>query len=272
MIISKESLFVDNATNQFKTHLVYIKVILNELKNVNFDVAGNLLVKKNDLALLKQKRQLIKLTMKSIDDEFEIVKISQEYSLASVLWLPIKSYYLLYHLLTVLDFLMTGRGSSLSKSHNKIIKVFNKLLSSKKLSFSNKNLDRIFNSSILDFKSKSGEHLKNDIDNDSVYKLIMKKIAKDKMNEFKRKRSLNLRKKKDNDIYKKEKEKLEISIFDYFYLMRLRSNYRNSDFIDSVNSKHTKEYFTSYYHSISKLYKILSNFINLKIKEVEKHS
>ncbi len=241
----------------FETHLKYVALLARISKGVTVTCTLAPKLDKRKLPDLKNKLQLIKLTIQSIQDEYKIVQIDKEYSTASVLWLPIKTYYVAYHLLCVIAYILSNNPSSLREGHGKNIDVFSNMLSSGKLQFSEPLLNNVYDKSILNFTTASGELLRSSVDDETVYKSLMKKVAKEKIEKFRQVKGIkDLRTKKSRDLVEKFKSTLSVSIFDFFYLMRLRMNYRNFNFIDDIPAEDTKIYFEKYYKAAGAFYSI----------------
>ena len=253
----------------FETHLKYVSLLAKLSKGVSVTCTLKPKLNKSKLNALKNKLQLIELTKKSIQDEYKIVQIDKEYSTASVLWLPIKTYYLAYHLLCITDYLISDDIRSLSEKHSKCIDTFTKMLSSGAIQFSEPLLNGVYDKSILNFKTVSGELLRAGVKDEILYKSLMKKIAKEKIENFKISNGIvEVRTKKNKDKVEKFKNSLTVSIFDFFYSMRLRMNYRNFNFIDDIPSVNTKTYFEEYYKTAGCFYVAFSNLKNKLISDI----
>lgn len=253
----------------FETHLKYASRLakLTQGLTVNSTITPQL--SKSKIGNLEKKLKLVELTKKSIKDEYEIVQFDKEYSTASVLWLPIKTYYLTYHLLCSIDYLLTGKEDSLTAKHQKCLDVFSKALADGTLQFSEPILNNVFDKTILSFRTTSGEHLRNGVPDEIVYKLLMKKVANDKIENFKITNGIpDVRSRKNKERVEKFKNTLTVSVFDFFYLMRLRMNYRNFDFIDAIASSDTKRYFEEYYKASGHFYNCFNNFKNQIIADI----
>lgn len=250
----------------FEVQLKYATLIADLSDNLKMVSSSSPKLSKIDIKKLDDKIKLVTLTKKSIDQEYQIVSFDKDYSSASVLWLPIKTYYLIYHLLCIIDCLMTGKISSLTAGHNYCVNNFTKMLASSYIQFNKPLLSSFYDEKILSFNSQSGEILKRGVSDDVVYQLIMKKIANDKIDDYKRTNGLSGRRAKDKIKIIAFKKKMSVSIFDFFYLMRLRMNYRNFDFVDNIPSSDTKEYFEKYYISADNFYKCFLRYIKDLIK------
>lgn len=251
----------------FETHLKYAKLIAELSDGV--DVSTSLMpqLPASDVGKLKDKIQLVKLTKKSIDQEYEIISFDRDYSTASVLWLPTKTYYLVYHLLCIIDCILTGKVGSLSAGHHDCINGFTKMLESSELQFNKPLLNMVFDTNILNFVTKSGEHLKTGVADDIVYQLLMKKVANGKIDNYRVVQGLSGRRPKDKTRIGNFKANIKVSVFDFFHVMRLRMNYRNLNFVDNIPSRDTKAYFEEYYTSADNFYKCFTKLINELLKK-----
>lgn len=250
----------------FETHLKYATLIAELSDDLKIISTITPKLSATDSNKLKDKIQLVKLTKASIDQEYQIVSIDKDYSSASVLWLPIKTYYLVYHLLCITDCLITGKMSSLTAGHHDCVDIFTKMIKDSTLQFNKPLLNSVFDQTIFNFVSQSGEHLRRGVSDDVVYKLTMKKVANGKIDNYKIVNGLSGRRTKDKIKIDNFKKRMNVSIFDFFHLMRLRMNYRNLNFVDNIPSSDTKVYFEKYYTSADNFYKCFSKYINELIK------
>lgn len=272
MLISKSflaSLSPLSSRLDFETHLKYVALLARLSRGLSVSCTATPLLKVGDLPKIKDKTRLIDLTKQSIKDEHAIVQIDDEYSTAAVLWLPIKTYYLAYHLLCIVDYLLTGKPSLLRAKHGECVEHFSKMLSDGTLQFSEPLFNQVFDKSILNFKTASGEHLRRGVADDVVYKLIMKKIANEKIASFKLSQGITeTRSLKNRQKVERFKQSMTVSIFDFFYQMRLRLNYRNFDFIDHVPAKETKAYFDEYFSAAGYFYTCFANLKNKLVSDI----
>lgn len=239
----------------FETHLKYVTRLAELSSGLHIECNLQTCLNKRRLIDLDNKSKLISLTAKSIKNEYDIVQFDKEYSTASVLWLPIKTYYLIYHTLCVINYMLTGNPEMLNEKHSRCVDGFTKMLGNGSLLFSQPFFNQVFDFNIFNFREVSGEHLRADASDDLIYKLILKKIAGEKIDNFKIVNSIpDVRSRKNRDRVEKFKNSLTVSIFDFFYLMRLRLNYRNINFIDNIPSKDTKIYFEKYYKTAANFF------------------
>jgi hypothetical protein len=230
----------------FTTHFNYVSRLESLSQAISITCQTRPKVTGSDLELTASKRQLIALTLQSLEDEKRIVDAYPQYSQAAVLWLPVKAYYLLYHVLSLVEFILSNSPLDLSIGHAKLIKNCTQRLGSGELSFSDGRFNRVLDKKILDFTERSGAHLSPHAPDDLIFNLVMKKTAKYKLADEGRKQRWKLRTvegRKNKDLFA---SRTKISIFDYFYLMRLNASYRGFRFIEDVSIEGTASYFAKY--------------------------
>lgn len=249
-------LIAKGINQDYKTHYVYIKCLSRLINNCSLICNSRINDKK--LPLLDKKKNLIRLTKKSLKDEYEIVCEDDEYSYACTSWLPVKTYYLLFNQFLTIEYIIKGDEDIFSTSHINCLKNFTKKLEKKEIEFSNSILNKVFDRSILNWKSEvPGANLSLDTDSEILYKLIMKKIAKYKLDDWKRVNSIkDFHSKANKEKQRKFLDGLKISIFDFFYCMRIRANYKDFNFIDNVSFGETADYFKEYYAFSLKFFKL----------------
>ena len=195
------------------------------------------------LKVLDSKLRLVERTNNLLEEEIEFIRVDPEYAQACVGWLPAKVYYNIYHLLAIIEYILTGQKLHLRISHESCLKGFAKRIDGGILKFNCPTLNIVCDKAILKFRSVSGEILSKGITDERLISLVMKKIATDKLDDFKLRKGLDLRKKADKSKYQKAKEELNISIIDFFYSMRIRTNYRDMSFLDELDAERTRRYF-----------------------------
>lgn len=236
---------VNNEHQAYDTHLNYINCLVCLTENIN--LKSNYSLKKVKIPEVENKKNLIELTKKSLNDEYKIVQIDKDYSYASTSWLPIKSYYLIFNILLTIEYILKVQKSSFKISHSRCIDEFTRKLKEKEIEFSNDILNQVFDSSILQHKVKSGANLSHSTPNCDMYKMAIRKIAIYKTEDWKQKNHIDLRKKAHKIKYQQYLNSFLISIFDFPYYMRIRSNYRDFAFIDGVSIDETANYFNKFF-------------------------
>lgn len=109
-------------------------------------------------------------------------------------------------------------------------------------------LNTVFDRGSLKFKEPSGAHLSPRAPDDPIYNLVMKKTGSYKLEHIRHLRGINVRTKKGRaKLARYLDDDFAVSIFDFFYLMRLKSNYRGVRFIEDMPAEDTARYFTAYF-------------------------
>ena len=248
--------------NDYQTHLKYAHRLGLWASNLSISCTIQPALGSDGLKEVKNKGQLIEMTRKSLEDELAIVFADADYSSASVLWLPTKSYYLMYHLLSVIEYILTGDKGLLRFDHVQCLKKFAERLGSADFCFSHKPFNTIFDKSILKFKSQSGEILRNNVSDKVVHALVMKKVATYKIENFLERKKIDRRNPKGKKDYTKFVDGLDLTIIDFFYSMRIKSSYSDFRFVDGVDADRTKIYFEKYYAITESFYQCFNNLKN----------
>lgn len=229
----------------YDTHYNYIKCLCDLMRNTSIQYTGSL--RNAALSNLDEKKNLIDLTKKSLNDEYKIVQIDKDYSYASTSWLPVKSYYLIFNILLTIEYVFKIQKSIFRLGHTNCVDEFTRKLESGEIQFSEPILNQVFNQSILNYVVRSGANLSSRTNNDDMYKMAIRKVAKYKIDDWKNKNHINLRKKTHKTKYQQYLSTFKVSIFDFPYYMRIRSNYRDFAFIDGVTTDETAQYFNTFF-------------------------
>jgi len=248
----------------FDTHYNYSDCLEYLTKGISIKILKNL--NQASLIHLDTKKNLIDLTLKSLEDEYNIVQQDNDYSYASTSWLPVKTYYLIFNLMLTVEYILQVQKSVFNYHHIKCIEEFTRKLEAKEIEFSEPLLNNVFDRNILKHKEVSGANLSRRIDIGRRYTMAIKKVAKYKFEEWKRKEKVNLRSSTGKSKRENYLESFKISIFEFPYYMRIRSNYRDFAFIEGVSNSDTARYFNSYYNFALNLYHALNNLKRFMLK------
>jgi hypothetical protein len=229
----------------YDTHFNYIKCLCALTKETTILHVRSL--KKEDLPDIDQKKNLITLTKKSLNDEKKIVDIDKNYSYASTSWLPVKSYYLIFNILLTIEYIFKIQKTIFQQGHTKCVDEFTRKLQAQEIQFSNAILNQVFDQTILTHKVAIGANLSLRTTDGDMYKMAIRKIAKYKTDNWKQTNRINLKKKADKTKYQNYLSNFFVSIFDFPYYMRIRSNYRDFAFIDGVTNDETADYFNAFF-------------------------
>ncbi len=230
----------------FITHLNYAKCLNSLVLGCSIGNSGSLELL--EVPLVDGKKSLISLTKKSLADEYQIVQIDRDYSYASTSWLPIKGYYLLFNQMLTILYLLTGKENAFSLRHTDCMDKFTRMLEQRSLGFNNDLLNQVFNKNIFNFHEAPGANLSLRTSVEKLFQMAMKKVALYKLEDWKRMK--NLRTESGRKQKARYLQDFKISVFEFPYYMRIRSNYKDFVFIEKVSTWDTKEYFETYYSFI----------------------
>lgn len=241
----------------FDTHFNYIHCLAQLTGGLTLTLNVNL--PRRALPEISTKQNLIDLTRKSLEDEYKIVQIDKDYSFASTSWLPIKGYYLLFNMMLTVEYLISARDTSFRLGHIRCIEKYTDRLRSNQISFSEQTLNSVYDRGILSIREVSGSNLSRSISTDRRYRMAMRKAAYYKKDDIKRRRNINLRTTSGRSEMESQLQRFQISLFEFPYYMRVRSNYRDFAFIEGITTADTKRYFEEYYRFIMNVFECLQN-------------
>jgi len=244
-----------NEHQAYDTHFNYIKCLCDLMKNTNHQYTGSL--RKTVILNLDEKKNLISLTKKSLNDEYKIVQIDKDYSYASTSWLPIKSYYLIFNILLTIEYIFKLQRDIFRLGHIRCVDEFTRKLNAREIQFSEPILNKVFDQSILTHTVKVGANLSSYTNKDDMYKMAIRKIARYKIGDWKQKNHINLRGKAHKAKYQQYIGSFTVSIFDFSYYMRIRSNYRDFAFINGVTTDETAQYFNTFFGFTASFVRVL---------------
>jgi hypothetical protein len=257
---------VDPHNPVFITHLNYIRCFNKISENLVLDCTRfNKSNKKLNKKLLN-KVSLIKLIKKSLDEESKTCKENTDFAEVSCIWISVKSYYLIFNLLLVLDYLISPEDSKdFNVSHKSLIFRVKELIRKSELTFDKPYFNHLYTyEEVKDIKFDKGENLKEEQNTEKWVKCLIRKLIDYKVDEFKRENKLsNLRKKKDKLKVSEYLSKEFTNLFELFYLFRIKTNYRDLDFLkEDVGPTQFYNYFENYYLATINFYVALKKLIN----------
>lgn len=250
----------------FITHLNYIKCFKKISNNLNLECHRFDKSKKKINKKLLNKILLIKLIKKSLDGEFKACQENKEFAEVSSIWIPVKSYYLIFNMFLVLDYLISPENNKdFNISHNSLTFKIKELIRKSELIFNKPHLNHLYTyNEVKDVKFDKGENLKEEQNIEKITKRLVRKLFEYKQEEFIRIKGIkNLRKKKDRKNVSKYLSNELTGIFEFFYLSRIKANYRDLDFLrEDVGSLQFYNYFENYYLVTINFYVALKKLIN----------
>jgi len=253
---------VISPNKSFRTHLNYVWFMEDVTKDLKIQYNINIKsIKQNkeEEDLLNKKINLIKLIIKNLNEEYKIVKNNIGFSEVCIPWIAVKTYYLIFNLILIIEYLITCDINSFKVGHKTLLERFKSNIKRNILCFSNDFLNRMVScEDIKKWKLLPGHNLKlpQNIDFENRFKGVIRKLFDYVIEDFSR------------DKYRlKDKRKFIqnnfINIFEFFYWYRIKSNYRDLEFLDK--DIHILDYFRFYnsYFIVSKnFYMALKELIN----------
>lgn len=263
--MSKVLLMAFPEQQAFDTHFNYISCLAKLLNGATLEYT--LTLTNAGLPNIDEKKNLIKLTKQSLNDESHIVAIDRDYSYASTSWLPIKAYYLIFNILLTIEYIIKIQKNIFSRGHHACVEEFTRKLKDKDIEFSVPELNIVYDQNILNHKNAAGANLSKKTSDVDMCKMAMRKIANYKLENWKKHNHINGKKKADkarltsylaNDFF--------VSVFDFPYFMRIRSNYRDFAFIEGVSTADTARYFNEYMLFTANFVKALEGLKNALVR------
>lgn len=263
----KLSVFPPDLGPEFRTHYNYIH-FLNSLSNgLSITENYNLTKTKEEFSKeLMKKVRLIKIFKKSIDNEYNGIKEFHELSIINNTWIATKSYYLLFHMWSVVNYLIHyGKNNDLNKSHQAINNFIKEVILCKNILFSKEEFNEIYSyKQIGSMKCTQGENLRENYDKEKIKCFILKRIANSKIIDLKFNKKIDSFRKKKHKKTKNDFESSEKNILlDFFYMYRIKTHYRDLDFLGKNDDVELHfNYYTNYYQLTYNFYNALKNLIN----------
>lgn len=221
-----------------KTHYNYIKCVgmLTSGLEITTRVVPTASLANDKIPLFEN---LARLTQKSIRDEIDMCSKEKEYSQVAAPWIPVKCYYRIYYLESILLYLLTSSKVGFSHGgHTGVRRSLRAEIKSNNLSFSNTDFSQ--NISILDTHShtiSSGANLSSSFySTEACIKSTRKKIGEYVELHFKEQNKIESYRSNANRALRDAfYASTDVNITDFFYWMRIKANYKDVDYLDFDN-------------------------------------
>ncbi|MBI5234912.1 MAG: hypothetical protein HY886_01500 [Deltaproteobacteria bacterium] len=194
--------------------------------------------------------------------DFKLAQVDSAFAVIIAPWLPVKCYYALYYLESVLSHLINGSVHGFGRGgHTGVRKQIYSLSNSGSFSFSVDALNRVYTlTEIRELPAiDPGQNARADYWREpECVNSIVKKLTDYKLLE--KKLGWNLHTKKHREEQNQFIAKERLMILDFFYWYRIKANYRDLDYIDFENGiakrdvlKYTETYFKAFKHYSAQL-------------------
>ena len=244
---------------QFSTHKNYLSYMRRASDGLLLNCANNITSKIPITENALKKVKLIKLTIGSMRSEYQtIIRDYPDYAAVCVSWIPVKSYYVIFNLIVILEYLLGGNEKVLTTSHSNSSNVLKNLLSKKELTFNLDEFNEVVSvAEIEKLKVPKFENLKTGVEYRKAQ--ILRKLADYSRDELKRKSKSKRLSKTDMERFRRS----NLSLFEFFYWYRIKVNYRDLEFIsDEVTPEEFQQFYEDYYLLTANFYKAFKNCIN----------
>jgi hypothetical protein len=224
--------------SMFTTHNNYVRCLS---KHVNGLTISTPLNPSQSLPISKLAKfsKLSEMTHESIRNEVAACFDVLEYTQVVAPWMPVKCYYRLYYLEAMMLYLLNGSEVGFfNGGHSGVRKSIKSLI---------ENGDLVFSSSAFSQRETIGDALNHTIisgsnlsptffETEECTKSLRKKIAQYAEHDFKEKERIKNYLSRSNrdkrDIFYANKS---VNITDFFYWMRIKANYKDTDYLDFAN-------------------------------------
>ena len=217
---------------------------------------------------VEKKIKLIKATRQILNLEHELAEFDSDFALAFCGWLPAKIYYLLFHCWCLVDYLITTEEGRINSDHQSLWNSINEKIETKRIIFS----ESVFNDlktvgDALAHSATSGDNLRKTEDKNELRNIrapqIHKKLAGYKLEVAKYRNGVNSFKSFKGRKVRIDCCKQKISLLEFFYQYRLKTNYRDLNFLnDSLPSYSAHAFFHSYIKLGKNHYDAVKGLIN----------
>ncbi len=250
----------------FVTHLNYVSYLNNLSKGLKLEYKQNIKSKIETPKNLDKKLRLIQLIKKSLDEEWRTVDGNPEFAEVCVPWIAVKAYYLFFNLLLILDYFVGGQAASFNSTHKNLLEGFKKYLDQSKVEFNKKSFNINFVcQEIKDLPVTPGANLQVSGVNLVERRIqILKKLVEYKLEDFKREKKFkdfkSKQRRQEKDAFLKSKT---VNICEFFYWYRIKSNYRDLEFLDKdISDQQFHNFYNNYFNLTKNFYNALQVLIN----------
>lgn len=267
MILLTKATPLDPTRASFRTHLNYIKCMKRLLFVNNFSATKIGTTTRKAFEVVRFQK-LYEATRKSIEKDIELAKEDPEFAVIVAPWFPVKCYYALYYLESILVHLIDGSMLGFAKGgHTALRKKVCALVSTGNILFNQNDLDCIYK--LTQAKSmpaiNSGQNTRHDYwQRDECTQSLAKILIRYKLHDAKIGNKWNLRKKNHQTEKQQFILKEQLMLIDFFYWYRIKANYRDLDYIDfenGITANEVLEYIKMYYQTFNIYREILKKQI-----------
>lgn len=267
MLFARTPIF-DPARASFETHLNYVKRLAHLLASSQLTVNGAQRPQLRQADIVRFKR-LYTLTNKSIRKDMELAREDSGFAVIAAPWFPVKCYYALYYLESLLCHMHDGCAVGFSKGgHTGIRRKIAQNINQGLMVFSDTSLNtpNTLESVLLIPAIAPGRNTRTTFwSEDECTGCVLKKLTEYKIHDAKVSRKWNLLR----PAHRAEKAEFisreQIALLDFFYWYRIKANYKDFDYIDfenGITEQEVLDYLENYYRAYFSYKNLLIENIN----------
>lgn len=254
-------------SQDFTTHqnyLEFLSAISSQLScNLNKTYRSQLSASR----ALNNKLGLANLTLESIEMEVNMAHTNNAYAKLLSIWLPVKGYYTIYHLMCIIQYLDSGNLTNLNASHIGSLKAITQLIKSGEISFTQPYFNWTESGvSLKTISIPAGANLSNLTNNhDQRCIQILKIIHRYKTEDLRRNCKGGAIRTRIDREKRASLDRNPINIFELIYWYRIRANYKDLDIIEeNLMDSFYVNYVDSYYSFLINYVNALKGLINVQ--------
>lgn len=259
-----------NIKGPFDTHLNYVKCLERLLSGISIEAVPTGRNQRSDIDI-RRYIKLASLTFRSLAKDMELAKEDAGFAAIAAPWFPVKCYYALYYLESVLCHLLDGSTVGFAKGgHAGIRKRISILVSNGTITFSAPFNRPIPLDEIESYKAISrGMNTRPEFwKQDTCVESILKKLLEYKLADAKIANRWNLHKPGHQKLKREYVSSGSLMLLDYFFWYRLKANYKDVDYIDfekGITEMEALGYLESYFKAFNHYYSELLRKIEVLV-------
>jgi len=251
----------------FMTHFHYVECLSTISSGLSVECKLDIKNKiEKESKFLQKKLNLLNLIRRNLHGEYETIRQNPSFAEVCVPWVAVKTYYLIFNLVLILEYLICVQESLFNSSHEVLLKKLKDHLEKKELIFSQKFFNDNFQcSKIVKARAKRGFNLKMiNINLSGRIAQVLRKLIGYKLEDFQRKNRIkDFRLKKDQQKKKEFLDNNTVNLCEFFYWYRIKSNYRDLEFLDKdISEKQFNNFYRSYLQLAVNFYQAFKKLIN----------
>lgn len=259
--LSKSGLIVPP---DFLTHAHYVKYMRSLVdKGIQLECKRQFSNKISNHPSIEKKLKLCRFTLDSLEGEYKKIQQDSEYAQLCVSWVSVKSYYLLFNLLLIVDYLISGESNIFHRNHKTIIDRFKNYVEDRVLIFSipEFNMNLPSNTFYNVYKAKPGDNLRQ-VSNERLLQ-ILKKLVRYQVDDFQLKEKINNFRSRQAKLSRDAfLNSTKVNLFEFFYWYRIKANYRDLEFLDhQITDTDFKSFYDDYFMLTKAFHNCFQNLI-----------